>query len=109
MTNYLLKVYRLRAGPSISHVFYADDWIFMAGTTVHDASRLATLIDAYSYYSGQSVNYNKSQIISCPSTPLLLRLKYQIFCKCPSKICHGNTLEFLCLIGTSNHLIIVIY
>lgn len=63
-----MKAYRLCNGPSISHVFYANDCLFIAHTTSDNTISLATIINVYAHHSSQTSNYTNLQKKICPAT-----------------------------------------
>lgn len=57
------------AGPSISHLFFADDSLFFLNATDHNCREMIKILDSYCKASGQRVNYNKSSLYFSPNTP----------------------------------------
>ncbi|KAK3230420.1 hypothetical protein Dsin_002301 [Dipteronia sinensis] len=51
-----------RSGPSISHLFFADDSLFFSKATRKDCLVLKRILDDYASASGQVVNFNKSAL-----------------------------------------------
>ena len=69
-----------RNGPRIFHLFFVDDYFFIAKAKVGDALTLKLLMDAYCHYSGQSINTSKSFIIISPAIdPLIKQTIVSIF------------------------------
>lgn len=83
----MLKAFKPRGGPSISHILYADDRVLVARAICIKAT-----IDTYCTLSRQAVNFNKSQITFSPSTSP--SIKYQI--KASLQVAEkGGTLDYL--------------
>lgn len=59
-------------GPSLSHLFFADDSLFFIKASRGDCSELMRIIDVYCEASGQLVNMDKSSVFFSPNTPLSL-------------------------------------
>lgn len=49
-------------GPALTHVMYTGDIVLFSKATRHDAEILASCLDKYCDWSGQSINKNKSGI-----------------------------------------------
>lgn len=59
-----------RNAPSISHLFFADDSLFCFKAT-HDSCReIIGVIDLFCDVSGEAINFEKSNVIFSPSTPV---------------------------------------
>nr|GEW04319.1 reverse transcriptase [Tanacetum cinerariifolium] len=58
-----------RTCPVISHIFFADDSIFFCKASQAKCESLASILDAYTYASGQNVNFQKSLAFFSPNTP----------------------------------------
>lgn len=54
--------------PNISHLMYADDCILFTKVTEPDISGLAHTLNAYARFSGQRINFQKSEILLSPNT-----------------------------------------
>lgn len=59
--------------PTLSHLLFADDFIFFLHGTILECQNLATLIRQYCFASGQAVNLNKSGIYFSKNCPNSLR------------------------------------
>lgn len=55
--------------PSVSHLFFADDYLIFIKAKTRDARNLASLIDQFSKFSGQAVNFEKSAIAFSSKVP----------------------------------------
>ena len=60
-------------GPEISHIFYAKDCLLVAQASLKDAIALLAILNAYTTYSGQSINSTKSYIIFSLGTDCKIR------------------------------------
>ncbi|GLT67726.1 hypothetical protein SLA2020_400130 [Shorea laevis] len=57
-----------RKGPSLTHVFFADDLILFGKATVENALTVINCLDRFCSFSGQKVNVHKSKILFSPNT-----------------------------------------
>ncbi|XP_026410582.1 uncharacterized protein LOC113305796 [Papaver somniferum] len=55
--------------PSISHLFYADDCLIFIKARIRDARNLTSIIDQFSKFSGQAVNFEKSALAFSKKVP----------------------------------------
>ncbi|XP_026410054.1 uncharacterized protein LOC113305180 [Papaver somniferum] len=55
--------------PSISHLFYADDCLMFIKARTRDARNLVTLIEQFSKFSDQAVNFEKSALAFSKRVP----------------------------------------
>lgn len=62
-TNQLQGMKLARRCPTISHLFFADAFLFFCRATLQDVTCLASIFEQYERISGQKVNYDKSSII----------------------------------------------
>ncbi|CAL9007242.1 unnamed protein product [Prunus brigantina] len=62
-----------RDGPSLSHLFFADDSILFLKATERNCRAVASLLTSYCQASGQVINYDKSSVFFSPNTPQQLR------------------------------------
>ena len=69
----LLKGYKLRTDPHISHIFYANNCLLVARAIMRNAIYIAAIIDAYVTHFGQSINVAKSHITFCPGINCTIR------------------------------------
>ncbi|KAK8571586.1 hypothetical protein V6N12_027666 [Hibiscus sabdariffa] len=58
-----------RYGPHITHLFYADDYLFFVKSSVSEVTRVKEIPEAYALSYGQLVNYEKSLVYFSPYTP----------------------------------------
>ncbi|XP_026451335.1 uncharacterized protein LOC113351597 [Papaver somniferum] len=59
--------------PAISHLFFADDCLIFAKAYNKEARNLMNIIDKFSTFSGQSINYQKSGIAFSKGVPNQLK------------------------------------
>ncbi|GLT63476.1 hypothetical protein SLA2020_360390 [Shorea laevis] len=52
-----------KSGPLFSHLFFADDLIFVGKATTSNAFYLKQLLDFFCFRSGQSINQEKSKVL----------------------------------------------
>ncbi|GKV06468.1 hypothetical protein SLEP1_g18364 [Rubroshorea leprosula] len=52
-----------KSGPLFSHLFFADDLIFIGKATTSNALYLKQLLDFFCFRSGQSINQEKSKVL----------------------------------------------
>ncbi|GLT87976.1 hypothetical protein SLE2022_060240 [Rubroshorea leprosula] len=52
-----------RSGPVFSHLFFADDVIFVGKATLENCNYLVSLLDFFCSRSGQNINHNKSRVL----------------------------------------------
>lgn len=57
------------SSPSVSHLFFADDCLIFSKANASEARILAKIIDQFSLFSGQSVNFDKSGMAFSPKVP----------------------------------------
>ncbi|CAL5432114.1 unnamed protein product [Camellia sinensis] len=58
-----------RECPTITHLFFADDALLFAKANRRECQALKAILDAYSFASGQSINFEKSGILFSANTP----------------------------------------
>ncbi|GKV37715.1 hypothetical protein SLEP1_g45710 [Rubroshorea leprosula] len=58
-----------RRSPTISHLFFADDFLVFCRAIVEEVSHLQTILQLYGDIIGQRVNYSKSAAVFSPNTP----------------------------------------
>ncbi|XP_055959787.1 uncharacterized protein LOC130014852 [Mercurialis annua] len=58
-----------RGAPPISHLFFADDCFLFFRATPSEMKVVKDVLDDYENWSGQKVNFNKSNIIFSPNVP----------------------------------------
>ncbi|KAG8387170.1 hypothetical protein BUALT_Bualt03G0225300 [Buddleja alternifolia] len=58
-----------RSGPSLSHMFFADDIIITAKNTPKSALTIKTTLDKFCKASGLKINLSKSKVFFAPKTP----------------------------------------
>lgn len=56
-------------GSILTHLFFADDFLFFMKATHQNCEKLMKIIDCYCQASGQLVNLDKSSLYCTPSTP----------------------------------------
>ncbi|GLT28068.1 hypothetical protein SLA2020_030250 [Shorea laevis] len=52
-----------RRGPTLSHLFFADDLVFIGKATLDNCAFLNYVLDFFCYRSGQKINQDKSKIL----------------------------------------------
>ncbi|KAK3221803.1 hypothetical protein Dsin_008828 [Dipteronia sinensis] len=52
----------IRAGPNISHLFFADDCLLFSKASEKDCRTIKYVLDAYAKVSGQIINFKKSSL-----------------------------------------------
>ncbi|KAG7586565.1 Ribonuclease H domain [Arabidopsis thaliana x Arabidopsis arenosa] len=62
-----------RDGPSISHMFFADDSLLFCQANEGESEKLLSLLQAYAKASGQHVNFQKSAILFGKNVPLAVQ------------------------------------
>ncbi|XP_026383593.1 uncharacterized protein LOC113279099 [Papaver somniferum] len=55
--------------PPITHLFFADDCLVFIKSRIQEANHLATIIDRFSKFYGQAVNFDKSVVAFSPRVP----------------------------------------
>nr|XP_027103208.1 uncharacterized protein LOC113724515 [Coffea arabica] len=58
-----------RRGPSVSHLFFADDTLVFCKASPDQAEELMNVLVTYERGSGQMVNYDKSSVFFSKNTP----------------------------------------
>ncbi|BFG30782.1 hypothetical protein CerSpe_170560 [Prunus speciosa] len=58
-----------RDGPTLSHLFFADDSILFLKATERNCNAVASILNSYCHASGQVVNFEKSSVYFSPNTP----------------------------------------
>ncbi|GKB64615.1 reverse transcriptase [Tanacetum coccineum] len=80
LNNSLLSGMKMaRECPVISHIFFAGDSLFFLKASIHECSKLISILDKYYVASGQSINFSKSAAIFSPNTSQELQLD---LCRC---------------------------
>ncbi|CAL9028853.1 unnamed protein product [Prunus brigantina] len=59
-----------RGGPTLSHLFFADDSLMFLKATENNCRMIVRILDSYCMASGQLVNFEKSNMFFSPNTPL---------------------------------------
>ncbi|KAL6269322.1 hypothetical protein ACE6H2_026233 [Prunus campanulata] len=62
-----------RDGPTLSHLFFADDSILFLKATDRNCNAIASILNSYCHASGQMVNFEKSSVYFSPNTPQQFR------------------------------------
>lgn len=62
-----------RQGPSVSHIFFADDLLLFGEASFSQAHLMEHVLAVFCGMSGQRVNRNKSRVWFSPNTPQYLR------------------------------------
>lgn len=72
----LMRVYKyLRDGPYVSLLFFANDFLLVARTTVKDVACLKANLDTYYEISGQAINVSKSHLQISPKMPTNIKIQ----------------------------------
>ncbi|XP_026380111.1 uncharacterized protein LOC113274904 [Papaver somniferum] len=58
-----------KEAPPITHLFFADDCFVFIKARIQEANQLAKIIDQFSKFSGQAVNFGKSAVAFSPKVP----------------------------------------
>ena len=58
-----------RSGPTVSHLFFADDSLVFFKATLASCEGVKTILAKFSRLSGEVINYHKSLIMFSPNTP----------------------------------------
>jgi hypothetical protein len=61
-----------RSGPTLSHLFFADDSLFFIKASKEDCTELMRIIHVYCEALGQMVNLEKSSLFCSPKSPQVL-------------------------------------
>ncbi|GJT69316.1 reverse transcriptase [Tanacetum coccineum] len=61
-TDNIHRVKVSRGAPQVSHLFYADDSIFFTMATMDECIQLKNILGKYCWYSGKSINFQRSEI-----------------------------------------------
>lgn len=59
-----------RGGPTLSHLFFADDLLLFGTASSHQAAMMKEIMEAFCRDSGQKMNLSKSKIWVSPNLPL---------------------------------------
>ncbi|XP_010674016.1 uncharacterized protein LOC104890294 [Beta vulgaris subsp. vulgaris] len=59
-----------RTGPSISHLFFADDALIFFKASPESCAGVKSILERFSRLSGEVINFNKSLIMFSPNTPI---------------------------------------
>lgn len=63
-----------KRGPSLFHLFFADDSLIFFNPNVAQSSLLKNILITYEKASGQMISFSKSSIFFIKNTPLDLRV-----------------------------------
>ncbi|XP_020258415.1 uncharacterized protein LOC109834810 [Asparagus officinalis] len=86
-------------GPSVAHLFSADDSILFMGASVEEGNVVKNNLDIYSKASGQKVNFNKSEVYF---GKLVSSLDYQQLAGCFDVAVNNHFQKYLgtpCFVG----------
>lgn len=72
-----------RSGPSISHLFFADDLILFAEASINQMLIVKECLDIFCSWSGQKVNFDKSKLYCSPNTSCFLAQELATICGSP--------------------------
>lgn len=77
-----------RAGPSISHLLFADDNLIFGKVTEHEILFVKDILVKYSFASSQRINYDKSELFfsRCISDEVALDIGEKVWYPCAEKI-----------------------
>lgn len=64
LITHVLPIYLSRRCPPLSHLFFYDDILWFAKTSVEHITLIKQYLDNFGAVSGQKVNYSKSQVLS---------------------------------------------
>ncbi|KAL9690131.1 hypothetical protein QQ045_010526 [Rhodiola kirilowii] len=67
-----------REGPTISHLFFADDSIFFIKANKEEAADFKTILSQYEMLSGQRINMKKSEVVFSRNTPAAVRQDVEV-------------------------------
>lgn len=70
-------------GPSLSHLFSADDCLIFFQPMLLSCARLRDTLMHFGLFSGQSINHQKSSITLSPNIPRVFRHRFQSFFHIP--------------------------
>lgn len=56
-----------RRGPSLSHLFFADDFLLFSRATEAQMASIMSCIEVFSNASGLRINFSKSQLFLSPN------------------------------------------
>lgn len=70
-------------GPSLSHLFFADDCLIFFQPTLSSCAKLRDTLLHFGLFSGQNINHQKSSITLSPNIPRVFRRRFQSFFHIP--------------------------
>ncbi|CAL1361203.1 unnamed protein product [Linum trigynum] len=74
--------------PRLSHCLFADDTVNFGEASLEEATKIMSIINGYSYITGQEVNLEKSSIFFSKNTPDSLRTQIAAHIGFPPTITH---------------------
>ncbi|BFG37549.1 hypothetical protein CerSpe_238230 [Prunus speciosa] len=81
-----------QSGPSVSHLFLADDLILFGEATSKQARIMKHCLEVFCQASGQTVNFDKSAILCSPNTSRAVAIEISLICRSPLRTNLGKYL-----------------
>ncbi|CAM8986762.1 unnamed protein product [Rhodiola kirilowii] len=88
-----------RGGPTISHLFFANDSIFFIRASREEAAEFREILSQYEMLSGQRINMEKSEVVFSRNTPADVRQVVGSLLGIGQVDCHSKYLGLPLIVG----------